>query len=67
MLSIVDQNRGIDGFFDAVFGCLGRKTDFFTKETQAFSTVNGSMTKHIKIFRENEGVKEALAKKQREI
>ena len=33
LLSIVDQNRGIDGFFDAVFGCLGRKTDFFTRET----------------------------------
>ena len=32
MLNVVDQNGGIDGFFDAVFGFLGRSTDFFTRE-----------------------------------
>ena len=56
LLNIVDQNQGIEGFFDAVFGALGRSTDFFTRETTAFETVNASMTKHIKLFKENEQV-----------
>ena len=32
LLNIVDQNQGIEGFFDAIFGVLGRSTDFFTRE-----------------------------------
>ena len=67
LLNIVDQNQGIDGFFDAIFGFLGRSTDFFTRETTAFETVNSAMTKHVKIFRDNKQVQEALKKKQAEI
>ena len=63
MLNVVDTNRGIDGFLDAVFGFLGRSTDFFTREQVAFDTVNDCMTKHIKIFRENKKLHEALEKK----
>ena len=63
MINVVDQNKGIDGFFDAVFGFLGRSTDFFTREQTAFELVNNSMTKHIKMFKENKKVQEALEKK----
>ena len=67
LMRIVDENRGIEGFFDAVFGFLGRGTDFFTREQTAFETVNGAMTKHIKIFRENKQIHAAIEKKQIEI
>ena len=53
LLNIVDTNQGIEGYFDAVFGVLGRSTDFFTRETQAFETVNAAMTKHIAQFKTN--------------
>ena len=32
LINIVDQNGGIEGYFDAVFGVLARSTDFFTRE-----------------------------------
>lgn len=35
LLSIVQQAGGIDGFFEAVFGFLRRKTDFFTDQKRA--------------------------------
>lgn len=35
LMTIVQQNQGIDGFFDAVFGFLRRKTDFFTNQKAA--------------------------------
>jgi len=66
LMRIVDDNRGLEGFFDAVLGFLGRGTDFFTREQQAFETVNGAMTKHIAIFRDNKKVQIAIEKKQRE-
>lgn len=31
LMSIVQQSAGIDGFFDAVFGFLRRRTDFFSE------------------------------------
>lgn len=29
-LTALQQAKGIDNFFDSLFGCLLRKTDFFT-------------------------------------
>ena len=67
LLNIVDTNQGIEGYFDAVFGVLGRSTDFFTREQQAFETVNAAMTKHIAQFKTNVQTQKALDKKQKEI
>ena len=66
LMRIVDDNHGLDGFFDAVFGFLGRGTDFFTREAQANEIVNTAMIKHTKIFRDNKKVQAAIEKKQRE-
>ena len=30
LMQIIQKNKGIDGFFDAVYGMLRRKTDFFS-------------------------------------
>jgi len=35
LLGIVQQSGGIDGFFNAVFGFLRRKTDFFINQKGA--------------------------------
>ena len=66
LMRIVDDNRGLEGFFDAVFGFLGRSTDFFTREGEAHEIVNDGMKKHIAIFRDNKQVQDAIEKKQRE-
>ena len=66
LMKICDDNRGIDGFFDAIFGFLGRCTDFYTREQQAEETVNSGMHKHIKMFRDNKKLHAAIEKKQRE-
>lgn len=30
LMQIVQKNKGIEGYFDAVYGFLRRKTDFFS-------------------------------------
>jgi len=36
----VQQSQGIDNFFDNLFSFFARKTDFFTVEDRAITTVN---------------------------
>ena len=67
LLSVIDQNQGIDGYFDAVFGLLARKSDFFTKEQEAFQKVNQTMMKHAKLFKENKQAQDAINKKNAEM
>jgi hypothetical protein len=66
LMRIVDDNRGLEGFFDAVFGFLGRGTDFFTRDGESWEIVNDAMKKHKAIFRDNKKVQAAIEKKQRE-
>jgi hypothetical protein len=30
LMQIIQRNKGIEGYFDAVYGFLRRKTDFFS-------------------------------------
>jgi hypothetical protein len=66
-MSIVQQSQGIDNFFDNLFGFMGRKTDFFTQEAQALTTVTKSLTRNIDLFKKEQARKEALEKKKAEI
>ena len=34
LVNIIQQAGGIDGFFEAIFGVLSRKTDFFTDQSK---------------------------------
>jgi len=47
----VQQAQGIDNFFDNLFSFFGRKTDFYTMEDKAITTVNQYLTKHIASFK----------------
>lgn len=46
---------------------MGRKTDFFTQEAQALTTVNRLLTRNIDLFKKEQARKEALEKKKAEI
>ena len=35
LMTVIQKARGIDNYFDAVFGFLFRKTDFFTNATKS--------------------------------
>ena len=47
----VQQAQGIDNFFDCLFGFFARKTDFYSQEERAMTTVNQYLTKHIELFK----------------
>lgn len=61
-MTAVQQSQGIDNFFDNLFGFFGRKTDFFTKEETAMTTVNQHLTRHIQVFKADTEKKEKLEK-----
>jgi hypothetical protein len=66
-MNIVQQSQGIDNFFDNLFGFMGRKTDFFTQEAQALTTVTKSLTRNIDLFKKEHARKEALERKKAEL
>lgn len=52
LMNIIQQQKGIDGFFDAVFGFLRRNTDFYTDEKKAEQIIVGSCQRHFKRYTE---------------
>jgi hypothetical protein len=61
-MTAVQQSQGIDNFFNHLFGFFGRKTDFFTKEETAMTTVNQHLTRHIQLFKGDQEKKDKIAK-----
>lgn len=65
LMTIVQQSNGIDGFFDAVFGFLRRKTDFFGNQKGAEELIVKHSRVQYKKFSEIQE-KEAEEKRKRE-
>lgn len=61
----VQQAQGIDNYFDALFSFFARKTDFFSQEDRAMTTVNQYLTKHIGEFKQNLAAQKALESKKK--
>ena len=61
----VQQSRGIENFFDNLFGFFARKTDLFTEENKAVTMVNQALTKHIAVFKDNVARQEAINKQKK--
>ena len=59
----LQESKGFEGYFDVVFGYLGRSTDFFMQEDTARNNVEVLLEKHIEKFRRNTKLQEAIAKK----
>lgn len=52
-MNVVQQSKGIDNFFDNLFGFMRRKTDFFTNDTLATTKVNEYLKKNLAQFTED--------------
>lgn len=65
-MGAVQNARGIDNFFDALFSFMRRKTDFFSNESASVSKVQDIMEKHIALFREDTKRQELIRQKQAE-
>ena len=66
-MNVVQQSRGVEEFFDNVFGFLGRKTDFYTQEQTAINIVTKAMMLHINNFKKDKERREAIEKKKAEM
>jgi hypothetical protein len=65
-MNIVQQSQGIDNFFDNLFGFMGRKTDFFTQEAQAYTTVTKALARNIDAWKKDQARKDAIERKKAE-
>ena len=65
-MTAVQNAQGIEPFFDALFSFFGRKTDFYTQEEKAMTTVNQFLTMHIGEFKANVEAQKAINAKKKE-
>ena len=62
-MGAVQNARGIDNFFDALFSFMRRKTDFFSNESASVAKVQDCMEKHIALYREDSKKQELIKQK----
>lgn len=66
LMGVVQQAHGINNFYEALFGFMRRKTDFFSQEDVSRKMVNEIMEKHCKLFQEDKKRQDAIARKKAE-
>jgi hypothetical protein len=66
LMGIVQKAGGIDGFFEAMFGFLRRKTDFFTNQKGAEEIIVKHSGTQYKKYAENKKKEEIEAQKKRD-
>jgi len=66
LMGIVQKAGGIDGFFEAVFGFLRRKTDFYANQQGAEQIIVKHSHTHFKKYAETKKAEEAAALKKKE-
>ena len=68
LYQLVQESQGYEGFFDAVFGFLRRKTDFFSVPQKAEEVIAKLGEKHIKLMKEEKEQKaKEIEKKKSEV
>lgn len=67
LMNIVQKAEGIEGFYDAIFSFMRRKTDFFTSPEKAREMVLSTFSKNEALFREEKHRMELIKKKQEEL
>ena len=65
-MTAVQQSQGIDNFFDNMFSFFARKTDFFSQEERAMTTVNQHLTRHIQAFNADKQKQEEIERRKKE-
>lgn len=66
LMNMVQKAEGIEGFYDAIFGFMRRKTDFFSSADKGKKVVLEHFDRHEQLFREDTERKELIRKKQEE-
>lgn len=66
LINIVQQAGGIDGFFEAVFGVLRRKTDFFTDQKRAEQVIVRHSQDQFKAWEQQKKAEELEKQKKKE-
>jgi len=66
LLGIVQQSGGIDGFFNAVFGFLRRKTDFFINQKGAEEIIVKASHTHYTKYQEQKKAEDLAREKKKE-
>ena len=67
LMNVVQKAKGIDGFYDAIFGFMRRKTDFFSNPEKAKTTVLFEFQKHLTAFNEDKVRQDLIKQKQEEL
>lgn len=67
LMNIVQKAEGIEGFYDAIFSFMRRKTDFFSASDKARQTVLEQFGKHEQNFREDKQRQDLIKQKQEEM
>mmetsp|Transcript_2721 Transcript_2721/g.2275 ORF Transcript_2721/g.2275 Transcript_2721/m.2275 type:complete len:100 (+) Transcript_2721:19-318(+) len=67
LMNVVQKAEGIEGFYDAVFGFMRRKTDFYSNPDKARTTVLQQFERHCSHFVEDKHRQELIKQKQEEL
>ena len=65
-MNVVQQSKGIHNFYDALFGFMRRRTDFFSDEDQGKTKVIEYFDKHAALFKEDQERKRLIDAKKKE-
>ena len=67
LMTVIQKARGIDNYFDAVFGFLFRKTDFFTNATKSKEIIETQFKKYVQKYEDKmEREKKIKERKEKE-
>jgi hypothetical protein len=65
-LNIISSTKGIDGFFNALFGFMRRKTDFFSDSEMSQEKLQEYFKIHLEHFKQDKERQELIEKKKKE-
>ena len=67
LMTVIQKARGIDNYFDAVFGFLFRKTDFFTNAEKSHEIIEVQFKKYLNKYQDKmEREKKIRERKEKE-
>ena len=67
LMTVIQKARGIDNYFDAVFGFLFRKTDFFTNASKSKEIIEIQFKKYLNKYQDKlEREKKIKERKEKE-
>ena len=64
-MTVMQQEKQINGFFDRVYGFLRRNTDFFANQKLAEEAITSNCKKHFDIYQNDMKVKAELEEKKK--